>query len=63
MELKFIRDRQRAGIDAAKERGIYKGRQKHVDDAEICRLSAQGVPKAKWTCHVFVPHRLLVQAP
>lgn len=47
MELKFIRDRQRAGIDAAKARGIYKGRQKHGDDAEICRLSAQGISKAK----------------
>ena len=28
MELKFIRDRQRAGINAAKGKGIYKGRQK-----------------------------------
>jgi DNA invertase Pin-like site-specific DNA recombinase len=45
MELKFIRDCQRAGINAAKKRGIYKGRQKHVDDAKIFRLSAQGVPK------------------
>jgi DNA invertase Pin-like site-specific DNA recombinase len=26
MELGFIRDRQRAGIDAAKAKGIYKGR-------------------------------------
>ncbi|MEP3346166.1 MAG: recombinase family protein [Litoreibacter sp.] len=28
MELKFVRDRQRAGIDAAKGKGVYKGRQK-----------------------------------
>ena len=42
MELKFIRDRQRAGIAAAKERGIYKGRQKNVDDDEICRLFNEG---------------------
>ncbi len=47
MELKFIRDRQRAGIDAAKEKGIYKGRQKSVDDAEIRRRAAQGIPKAQ----------------
>ncbi|WP_217846979.1 recombinase family protein [Paracoccus marcusii] len=47
MELKFIRDRQRAGIEAAKGQGVYKGRQKRVDDAEICRLSAQGVSKAQ----------------
>jgi DNA invertase Pin-like site-specific DNA recombinase len=26
MELGFIRDRQRAGIDAAKVKGVYKGR-------------------------------------
>ena len=26
MELGFIRDRQRAGIDAAKAKGVYKGR-------------------------------------
>ena len=27
MELKFIHDRQRAGIEAAKGKGVYKGRQ------------------------------------
>lgn len=47
MELKFIRDRQRAGIDAAKGRGAYKGRQKGVDDAEIRRLASDGTAKAK----------------
>ncbi|GEC41148.1 hypothetical protein EME01_52200 [Sinorhizobium meliloti] len=35
MELKFIKDRQRAGIDAAKAEGVYKGRKKYVDDDEI----------------------------
>ncbi|WP_386172445.1 recombinase family protein [Sulfitobacter sp. R86518] len=47
MELKFIRDRQRAGINAAKGKGIYKGRQKKVDDAEIQRLAAAGTSKAQ----------------
>ncbi|RAK13843.1 resolvase-like protein [Salipiger aestuarii] len=47
MELKFIRDRQRAGIDAAKGKGIYKGRQKKVDDAEIQRLAAAGTSKSQ----------------
>jgi DNA invertase Pin-like site-specific DNA recombinase len=47
MELKFIRDRQRAGIDAAKGRGVYKGRQKHVDEDAVRRLSSEGVPKAQ----------------
>ena len=47
LELKFIRDRQRAGIDAAKSKGIYQGRQKRVDDEEIRRLASKGIAKAK----------------
>ena len=47
MELKSIRDRQRAGIDAAKGKGIYKGRQKRVNDDAICRMASEGVPKAQ----------------
>lgn len=47
MELKFIRDRQRAGIDAAKGKGVYKGRQKRVDDEAIRSFALQGVSKAK----------------
>jgi len=47
MELKFIRDRQRAGIDAAKCKGTYKGRQKRVDDEKIRQLALEGVSKAK----------------
>lgn len=46
MELKFIKDRQRAGIDAAKADGIYTGRKKNVDDAEIRRRIATGATKA-----------------
>ena len=47
MELKFIRDRQRAGIEAAKGKGVYKGRQKSVDDEEIRRLASKGTAKAQ----------------
>ncbi len=47
MELKFIKDRQRAGIDAAKAEGVYKGRKKNVDDAEIRRRIAAGTTKAQ----------------
>jgi len=47
MELKFIRDRQRAGIEAAKGKGTYKGRQKRVDDEEIRRLASEGTAKSK----------------
>jgi DNA invertase Pin-like site-specific DNA recombinase len=38
MELGFIRDRQRAGIDAAKAKGIHKGRPVTFDRARAsCR--------------------------
>lgn len=47
MELKFIRDRQRAGIEVAKENGVYKGRHKVVDDEAIRQQVAKGKPKAQ----------------
>lgn len=46
MELKFIKDRQRAGIEAAKAEGICKGRKKSVDNEEIRRRIAAGASKA-----------------
>lgn len=46
MELTFIKDRQRAGIEAAKAEGVYKGRKKNVDDEEIRRRIAAGASKA-----------------
>jgi DNA invertase Pin-like site-specific DNA recombinase len=47
MELKFIKDRQRAGIEAARTDGVYKGRKKNVDDDEIRRRVAPGTNKAE----------------
>lgn len=47
MELKFIKDRQRAGIDAAKAEGTYKGRKKNVDDVEIRKRISAGATKAE----------------
>lgn len=46
MELTFIKDRQRAGIEAAKAEGAYKGRKKNVDDEDIRRRIAAGASKA-----------------
>jgi DNA invertase Pin-like site-specific DNA recombinase len=43
MELGFIRDRQRAGIDAAKLKGIYKGRPVAFDRARIVSLRKEGM--------------------
>ena len=43
MELTFIKERQRAGIEAAKAKGIYKGRKKSIDRDAVQRLRAEGV--------------------
>ena len=43
IELGFIRDRQRAGIEAAKAKGIYKGRPATFDRARIVALRKQGM--------------------
>ena len=43
MELGFIRYCQRAGIDAAKAQGIYKGRPVTFDRARIVSLRKEGM--------------------
>src|SRR6516164_8879925 len=43
MELSFIKDRQRAGIEAAKAKGVYKGRPATFDHAKIVALRKQGL--------------------
>jgi DNA invertase Pin-like site-specific DNA recombinase len=43
MELGFIKERQRAGIDAAKAKGIYKGRPATFDRARIVALRKEGM--------------------
>jgi DNA invertase Pin-like site-specific DNA recombinase len=41
-ERTMIRKRQTEGIAKAKERGVYKGRKKQIDEAQIIRLTAEG---------------------
>lgn len=43
LERSFIRERQRAGIAAAKARGVYKGRRRSIDENAIARLAAGGL--------------------
>ncbi len=43
MELGFIKDRQRAGIEAAKTKGVYKGRPVTFDHAKIVALRREGM--------------------
>jgi DNA invertase Pin-like site-specific DNA recombinase len=42
MERRFIRERQQVGIEAAKRRGVYRGRRKSIDEGAIRRLTAEG---------------------
>ena len=43
MEVQFIRERQRAGIEAAKAKGIYKGRKRSIDRDAVCNLRKEGM--------------------
>ncbi len=43
MELTFIKERQRAGIEAAKAKGAYKGRKRSIDRDAVQRLREDGV--------------------
>jgi DNA invertase Pin-like site-specific DNA recombinase len=43
MEVGFIKDRQRAGIEKAKAEGVYKGRPTSLDHEKIKTLHVQGV--------------------
>ena len=43
MELTHLKERQRAGIEAAKAKGIYKGRKRSIDRDVVQRLRDQGV--------------------
>ena len=43
MELGFIKERQRAGIEQAKAKGIYKGRPVSLDHQAILRMRKEGM--------------------
>jgi DNA invertase Pin-like site-specific DNA recombinase len=43
MELGFIKERQKAGIEKAKAEGVYRGRPAKIDHQRIKQLKAQGV--------------------
>jgi DNA invertase Pin-like site-specific DNA recombinase len=43
MELTFLKERQRAGIEAAKAKGIYKGRKRSIDRDAVSKLHKEGV--------------------
>lgn len=46
MELTFIKERQRVGIDKAKAEGRYKGRPVTVDHRKVLEMLGRGVAAA-----------------
>lgn len=47
MELSFIKERQKAGIEAAKAKGTYKGRPSSIDTDKLVELKEQGLGATK----------------
>ena len=47
MERKFIRERQQAGIEAAKAKGIYKGRKPSIPVEKVREMRAATRPKPR----------------
>jgi DNA invertase Pin-like site-specific DNA recombinase len=43
MERRFILDRQRVGIEAARRKGVYKGRKPSIDMARVRELKTEGL--------------------
>ncbi len=62
LELKFIRDRQRAGIDAAKAKGVSQGRKQQIDTDRIRELVAQNMPKAQIARTLKIPRMSVYRA-
>src|SRR4051794_24717639 len=42
MERRFIKERQREGIERARANGAYRGGKRRIDHEEVCRLSKAG---------------------
>jgi len=54
MERRFILERQRAGIEAAKKKGVYKGRKPSVPVEEVRKLHEQGKRSAEIAANLGV---------
>jgi DNA invertase Pin-like site-specific DNA recombinase len=60
MELGFIRDRQRAGVEAAKAKGVYKGRPLTFDRARNVALRKEGMGATEIGHRVQIAGRFLL---
>ena len=55
MERRFILERQRAGIEAAKKKGVYKGRKPSVPVETVRRMRGEGKGPAEISAVLGVP--------
>lgn len=65
LERALIRDRQREGIEAAKSRGVYRGRARRLSPEQVAAAEAQitaGVPKAVVARRLGVARQTLYDA-
>lgn len=65
LERALIRDRQREGIEAAKRRGVYRGRARRLTPEQVTEAKAKissGVPKAMVARHFGVARQTLYDA-
>lgn len=65
LERALIRDRQLEGIEAAKRRGVYRGRARRLSPEQVAAAEAQisaGVPKAVVARHFGVARQTLYDA-
>lgn len=67
MERRFIKERQREGIDRAKADGAYRGGKRRIDRAEVRRLRDEGVGPAniarQLECSRMQVYRVLKELP
>ncbi len=63
-ERSLIKERQREGIELAKKKGVYRGRQKSLSpeqSAELIRRAGEGVPKARLAREYGISRETLYQ--
>jgi DNA invertase Pin-like site-specific DNA recombinase len=62
MERQFIKERQKAGIEAAKTRGVYKGGKAKIDLVKVGKLKAEGQTMAAIAAHFGVTRQGVYKA-
>lgn len=62
MERQFIRDRQKAGIEAAKAKGVYRGGKAKIDLEAVKRMQGEGKPMTEIASAMGVTRQAIYKA-